>query len=74
MFHVTSPPAPFINLHLLIRHAVAVRIPVVPQIERVGHVHHHPVVEGQNRPGKKQIVYEDTVLVVDAVSIGILMT
>ena len=74
VFHVAAPPAPFVDLHLLVGHPVAVRITVVPQIERVGNMHHHPVVERQNRPGEKEIVNEDTVLVVDAVAVGILVT
>ena len=45
VLHVATAVATVVNLDLLVSYAISVGVSVVPQIERVGDVNHHTIVE-----------------------------
>ena len=74
MLHVATTAAAFVDLHLFVRFSVTVGVAVGPQIQRVGDVNHHAIVEGQHHARQEDVVDEDAVLVVLAITVGILVT
>ncbi len=73
MFHVATASPSFMDFNLLIGDAIIVGIPIGPEVEGVGDVNHDTVIEGQNSSGQQEVVNEDGVLVINAITGGVLV-
>ena len=73
MFHVATATPPFIHFDFFVGDAIIVGIPIGPEVEGVGDVNHDAVIEGQNSSGQQEVVDEDGVLVIDAITGGVLV-
>ena len=71
MLHVAPAVSAFVNLDLLIRHSVAIGVPVCPEIEGIRDPDHDPVIEWQDKARKQEIVRVNTMLVVGSIAIGV---
>ena len=74
VLHVAAALAAFIDFHFFVGHAVVVGVAVGPEVEGVGDADHDTVIERKNHAGEKHVVDEDRVLVVNAITIGVLVT
>ena len=74
VLHISPAFATFINFHFFIGDSVLIGVTVSPEVESVGHTDHDTVVQRQDHAREKQIVDEDRVLVINAISIGVLVT